>query len=210
MDKITLGGYADDTGNDAKSMLTEIWKPAPGYEDYYLVSSLGNVWSVRSARLLKLKVTPAGYLRVSPSVNGKRKECAVHRLVALAFIPNPENKPTVNHINENKKDNRVENLEWATEAEQNVHGTRIERAVAHTDWKNRGIDYAVVASKHDYANINRDQMKPVLQYDLNGNFIARYDGVSMAARAIKISAGQLCSTLKGKRRSCGGFIWKYA
>ncbi|MCD8094546.1 MAG: HNH endonuclease [Ruminococcus sp.] len=78
-------------------------------------------------------------------MNGYRRECSVHRLVALAFIPNPENKPTVNHLNEDKKDNRVENLECATNAEQNVHGTRIECVIAHTDCKNRAIDYAAVA-----------------------------------------------------------------
>lgn len=191
-------------------MNNEEWKPMPGYEDCYLVSNKGCVWSIRSSRLLKLSETRQGYLRVSPSVNGLVKKCAVHRLVALAFIPNPENKPTVNHINENKKDNRVENLEWATMAEQNVHGTRIERAVAHTDWKNRNIDYSIVAAKHDYHQINRKQMRPVLQYDRHGIFIARHDGVVEAARTVGVSAGHICCCLKGRRKTCGGYQWKYA
>lgn len=190
-------------------MKCEEWKPMPGFETEYLVSNCGNIWSIRSSRLLKLKETPAGYLRVSPSVNGYRRDCAVHRLVALAFIPNPDNKPTVNHINEDKKDNRVENLEWATVAEQNVHGTRIERAKAHTEWKNRGINYKSVAEKHDYYNMNRKQMKPVLQFNEHGVFIARHEGVGVAARTVGVSAGHLCSCLKGERRTCGGFMWKY-
>lgn len=191
-------------------MDNEDWKPMPGFEGYYLISNRGNVWSIRSSRLLKLKETPQGYLRVSPSVDGCRKECDVHRLVALAFIPNTEDMPTVNHINENKKDNRVENLEWATVAEQNVHGTRIERAVAHTDWKNRKIDYSAVAAKHEYHQINRGQMKPVLQYDKHGVFVARYDGVAEAARRVGVSAGHICCCLKGRRKTSGGYQWKYA
>lgn len=191
-------------------MSHEKWKPMPGFEGHYLISSYGNVWSIRSSRLLRLKETPYGYLRVTPSVNGLRRDCAVHRLVALAFIPNPENKPTVNHINENKKDNRVENLEWATMAEQNVHGTRIERAAANTDWKNRRIDYGDVAAKHDYHNINRKQMKPVLQFDRRGIFIACYDGVAEAARTVGIGAGHICCCLKGRRKTSGGYQWKYA
>ena len=190
-------------------MDNEEWKPMPGFEGHYLISNWGNVWSIRSSRLLKF-TNSNGYLRVHPSVNGIRKDCSVHRLVALAFIPNPENKPTVNHINEIKKDNRVENLEWATMAEQNDHGTRIERAVSHTDWKNRNLGYSIVAAKHDYHQINRKQMKPVLQYDGHGIFIARHDGVMEAARAVGVSAGHLCCCLKGRRKACGGYQWKYA
>lgn len=188
----------------------EEWKPVVGYEGYYVVSNCGNVYSLRSNKVLKPIKTRAGYLRVHLSVNGIWKGLAVHRLVALAFIPNPENKPTVNHINEIKTDNRADNLQWATMREQNIHGTRIERVKAHTDYLNRGIDYAVVASKHDYKNINRKQMRAVLQYSKDGNFIARFDGLSIAARQVGVSVGHLCSCLKGRGRSCGGYRWEYA
>ena len=83
------------------------WRPIKGYENEYLVSEAGDVWSVRSERKLSLKRERTGYLRVNLSVDGVSKAFSVHRLVAMAFIPNPSNRPTVNHINENKGDNRI-------------------------------------------------------------------------------------------------------
>nr|DAS34350.1 MAG TPA: homing endonuclease [Caudoviricetes sp.] len=188
----------------------EEWIPIEGYEGYYEISNLGRVYSIRRNMILKNKISPTGYARVSLSVNGVAKHHAVHRLVANAFIKNPDNKPTVNHINENKLDNRVENLEWATNAEQNVHGTRIERVKAHTNYRERNIDYKQVAAKHNYEELNKKQMKPVLQYDKHGIFIAQFPGVAFAARTVGISAGHLCSCLKGRRKTCGGYQWKYA
>lgn len=188
----------------------EEWIPIEGYEGYYEISSLGRVYSIRRNIILKNKISPTGYARVNLSVNGIAKHHAVHRLVANAFIKNPDNKPTVNHINENKLDNSVENLEWATNAEQNVHGTRIERVKAHTNYKKRNIDYKQVAAKHNYKELNKKQMKPVLQYDEHGNFIAQFPSIALAARTVGISAGHLCSCLKGRRKTCGGYKWKYA
>lgn len=185
------------------------WRPFPDFEDAYLISNYGDVFSIRSNRILKPKVQPSGYLRVSPSIDGVRTDCAVHRMVALAFIPNPNNKPTVNHINENKRDNYIGNLEWATMKEQNNHGTRTVRARQNINYLARNIDYTVVSQKHDYHKINIKQMKPVLQFDKHGNFIARHGGINEAATKLGISAGHLCSCLKGRRHTCGGFQWKY-
>jgi hypothetical protein len=146
------------------------------------------------------------------SVDGIAHNYSVHRLVALAFIPNPNDKPTVNHINEIKNDNYVGNLEWATHLEQNVHGTRIERAMAHTDWKARSqkIDYKQVAAKHNYYEINRAQMKPIIQIGLDDKPVARFDGVSQAARSLGIRPSHICCCLKGRRKTCAGYKWKYA
>ena len=109
---------------------TMIWKDIKGYEGMYQVSDQGDIkslrkWSgtcYRKERILsKNRLTKDGYHRVSLAKDGKYKDFSVHRLVAQAFIPNPENKLTVNHKNGDKLDNRVENLEWATREENMQH-----------------------------------------------------------------------------------------
>ena len=119
-------------------MSLEIFREIEGYE-HYLVSSWGKVYSVEAARQiyrsegriyetatrklreLATEETPKGYLRVYLYKNGKRKHHKVHRLVAHAFIPNPEHKSQVNHIDGNKKNNSVTNLEWVTDEENKLH-----------------------------------------------------------------------------------------
>ena len=98
-------------------MKEEIWKDIPGYEGEYKVSNMGNVYSIIKHRLSSLILNKTlGYL----FVNLHGKNYRVHRLVALTFIPNPENKPYIDHINTIKTDNRVENLRWCTPME-NTH-----------------------------------------------------------------------------------------
>jgi hypothetical protein len=101
-------------------MKKEIWKDIPGYEGLYKISNLGNVYSVRNKKCLS-KSKRTTYSLVCLSKCGKHECFHVHRLVAIAFIPNPENKPQVNHINCNRHDNRVENLEWVTLDENYMH-----------------------------------------------------------------------------------------
>lgn len=111
----------------------EVWKDVVGYEGLYQVSNLGRVKSVErykdnngTKQLVKEKIKATrkdkqGYLLLDLYKNNKSKTVRVHRLVAQAFIPNPQNKETVNHIDGNKENNTVENLEWATQKEQNEH-----------------------------------------------------------------------------------------
>lgn len=114
--------------------MDEIWKKIPGFEEWYEVSSLGRVRSLdhkvphsRQGQitvhgdLKSMHQDEDGYLRTSCTNNGYSSDYFVHRLVALAFLPNPHNKPTVNHKNGIKNDNRAENLEWATYQEQSDH-----------------------------------------------------------------------------------------
>lgn len=114
--------------------MNEIWKDVPSYEGYYQVSNFGLIKSLerivkykenhsglRKEIILKSNITKVGYVHVTICMNKMNKTVKIHRLVAIAFIPNPENKPSVNHINGIKHDNRVENLEWVTAKENTIH-----------------------------------------------------------------------------------------
>ena len=103
--------------------MQEVWKPIKGFEGIYEVSSLGNVRNA-NGRMRKPFMIPKGYLMIDLFHNCKRTHARVNRLVAEAFIPNPDNKPEVNHKNGNKTDNRAENLEWYTKSENMVHAYR--------------------------------------------------------------------------------------
>ena len=103
--------------------MSEMWKWIPGYEGLYSVSTLGRVRSERFNRLLSLTPNYAGYLVVGLSKDGVSTQFRVNRLVAEAFLPNPNALPQVNHINEKRNDNRVDNLEWCTSKHNNNHGS---------------------------------------------------------------------------------------
>ena len=127
--------------------IEEVWKDVVGFEGVYKVSSLGNVARVRNGSLRQLKKCPAGgkhncdYLYVSLTHRDKVRFSSVHRLVAEAFIPNPEKLPQVNHKDENKFNNCVENLEWCTASYNNSYGTKIARGVkSFKKSKSRRID----------------------------------------------------------------------
>lgn len=187
----------------------ENWKQVPilDYKDLYEISNRGRVYSVRNKRCLQPKLSKTGYYRVSLSSHGIVKIVSIHRLVALAFIPNPENKPTVNHINEIKTDNRVENLEWATIAEQNVHGTRLKRAKAHTNYRARRIDYSVVAIKHDYSKWDMCNRKSTAVYK-DGELIGVFDSQKQAADFTNVSKGQVSQCVSGQKKSCKGYMFE--
>ena len=183
------------------------WKPVHIAPENFLISNNGKLYNIKTKRLLKPRLSNTGYLRYHLSVGGKRYNMAAHRLVAIAFIPNPENKPTVNHKNEDKTDNRVENLEWFTNAEQNIYGTRIERARKHTDYKARKIDYKIVASKHDYTKQNMCGRRKCIAYK-NDEFFGSYNSQAEASRATKVNISKISECIKGTRKQSKGFTFK--
>lgn len=100
---------------------TDIWREIPGYDGKYYISNFGQVYTLKTNKLLKQNYNTTGYLHLALSHKGKMKTCKIHRLVAIAFIPNPNNKNEVNHIDGVKENNHVDNLEWNTSDENLDH-----------------------------------------------------------------------------------------
>ena len=167
----------------------EIWKDVEGYEGLYQVSNLGRVRSLYTNRQLKKISTSTGYHAVGLYKDGRSKRCSVHRLVAQAFLPNPERKATVNHKNGDKHDNCADNLEWATHEENQRH------AVQTGLWVN--------------ANHKNNKLSiPVAQYDLDMNLIRIFPSINEARRC-GFRADEICRCCKGINKTSGGYIWKY-
>ena len=166
--------------------MDEIWRDIDGYEGLYQVSNKGRVKSLKwgKERILKPHDNGIGYLRVALRKESSLKFIIIHRLVAQAFIPNLENKPQVNHKDENKKNNCVENLEWATAKENSNHGTRNER-------------------------VGDSRSKPILQYSKSGEFIREWKSAAEVERVLRINNSDIIACCRGKRKSAGGFVWKY-
>ena len=166
-------------------MKKEYWKPVVGYEGHYQVSNFGSVKSIKFGKeiILKQHINKGGYYYVCLLKNGKHKNYYVHRLVAQAFIPNPYKLPQVNHKDENKTNNNVDNLEWCTNEYNHNYGTINER-------------------------ISQSQSKPVLQYDLNGNLIKEWKSINECGRN-GFNQGDICKCCNGKRKTAKGFIWVY-
>ena len=175
--------------------MTEEWRPVVGYEGRYEVSSRGRVRALphvthqrdrfgginavyRAGKMLKPRVNK-GYLFIDID----RKTMFVHRLVAKAFIPNPDNMPQVNHKDENPKNNRVDNLEWCTAKYNCQYGRRGEKII-----KSRKVKVEAII----------------------GNVIVPYDSIQSAARLAKVSAGNIHRCCNGKRKTAGGYRWRYA
>lgn len=175
----------------------EIWRTpiyyGEPYEDYK-VSNLGRILSLDYNHTGKPGLmTPCdngcGYLRVCLSKNREDKTCRVHRLVAETFIPNPDNLPQVNHIDENKKNNRVDNLEWKSPKDNCNHGTRNERMRK--------------------ALTNGKCSKKVLQFTLDGEFVREWPSISECSRN-GFNKGNVCACCRGKKPQYKGFLWMYA
>jgi len=130
------------TKNQQQNYPDEIWKDIPEYEDFYQVSTKGRVRSlntphkvwygsyIKKGRILKADISRSGYKRVTFSKYGITKRFCVHKLVLLTFVPNPENKPQGNHLDGNKLNNCLENLEWCTESENATHAQKTGLTVA--------------------------------------------------------------------------------
>ena len=164
----------------------EIWKDIEGYDGLYQISDKGRVKSLKfgKEKILKLQKDTNGYLQVRLSKNGKQKMFQIHRLVALAFISNPQNYPQVNHKDENPSNNNLKNLEWCTVEYNNNYGTRIQKFVDKIS-------------------------KPVLQYTKDGKLVREWKSSTDVERNLGYSKGNITKCCQGKRKSVSNFVWKY-
>ena len=182
--------------------MKEIWKDIPGYEGLYQASNLGIIKSLKRIakkeynnnrivheRIMNGTKNADGYLKVHFKNKERNidKGLFIHRLVAKAFLPNPDNLPQVNHKDGNKTNNRIDNLEWCSNLYNQQHA-----------WKNK---------------LHKPTMhkgKKVKQYDMEGNFIKEYRSISMASKKTKINISNIYRVLNKKRKMAGGYIWIYS
>ena len=174
--------------------------PVIGFPDY-VVEDDGRVFSKKTQKYLK-QSDCNGYRTVELFNNGRSKRILVHRIVAEAYIPNPDNLPQVNHKDENRANNTASNLEWCT-AKYNM---------------NYGIGAKTRHSKIDYSNpvFRENAIKngklvsvPVMQFSKCGAFIARFESVADATRSLGLKHSHISECASGKRPSANGYVWKY-
>lgn len=184
-------------------MIEEIWKDIKGYEGLYQVSNIGRVKSLKRHRrgsgkelvcvnekIKALQDNGHGYMTTTLYQNNKGQVVYIHRLVAVAFISNPNNLPCVNHINEDKSNNSASNLEWCSYEYNNNYGTKPKRLSA----SNRN---------------HPDTSKAVLQYDLQGNLISEWPSMREIQRRGVARCENVYRACVGIYKQANGFIWRY-
>lgn len=199
----------------------EKWKSIVGYEGLYEVSNYGKIRSLgrldrhnhyHPPKEINQRTDKDGYLIVTLyDKQGLRKDCKAHRVVAFAFIPNPDNLPMINHKNEIRSANFVENLEWCTAKYNSNYGTsRYKRSI----WQ-KGIKRPEMAGENNYfygKSFKRGEhpgAKKVYQYDLSGKFLHSYDCVRDAAEAVGVCDSAISSCCCGRHKTSKGYIWEY-
>ena len=178
--------------------MEEIWKDIEGYEGMYQVSNYGRVkgqerWThfkngkkprFEPERILKFAKHHKGYVKAQLRKEDKLKAFFVHRLVAQAFIPNPEGKPQVNHKDGDKLNNTVSNLEWTTQSENLKHSYHI-------------LESHKKSVENMYEFRMKVKCKPVVVYDREGNFVAEFKSQADAARAMNVATSSVSAATKG-------------
>lgn len=161
----------------------EIWKDIKGFENLYEISNYGEVYSYRHKKFMKVHMDRNGYKKIGLRKNGSTKYYFIHRLIWETFNGIIPLGMVVNHINEVKTDNRLENLNLMTTKENNCWGTATERR-----------------SKKLY--------KPVLQFDIEGNFIKEWSSAKEIKEKLGFSQGTISSCCSGRYKQAYGYVWK--
>lgn len=197
-------------------LANEEWRNIDGYEGLYQVSNLGRVrglpivtkFGARNKkipyRILTPTISKRGYYVVTLHKNGVSKTCTVHRLIATAFIPNPDNKPYIDHIDTNRLNNDVCNLRWVTSKENANNPLTLE--------KNRRMCKQLWQEGRYDNRKNRRSCIKVGQYTKNGDLIKVWDSIIEASKTLGIDSSSISAVCLGtnkKRRSAGGYKWKH-
>ena len=151
----------------------------------------------KTNKLLKPRFNDRGYISVVLYNNGGNHTFRINRLVAMVFIPNPENKPEIDHINTNKTDNRVENLRWVT------HEENMNNPITKSIFKNNnGLKIATTCAA-------LKNSKPILQFSKNGEFIRKWDSAAIAEQMENFNSNSIRECCNGKRKTSSGYVWHY-
>jgi hypothetical protein len=166
-------------------VLAKAWKAVGVYEGLYLVSEDGEIKSLITGDLMTLKPGLNGYIYANLTKNRKKRRVLVHRVVASAFLPNPDGLPQVNHKDENPHNNRVSNLEWCDGYYNTHYGTGLERKAEKI-------------------------RKPVFQLSLDGSRVARHRSITEASSASGVNPNGIIRCCRRAGNTAGGFMWAYA
>ena len=189
-------------------MNSEIWKPIKGYEGKYEISNKGNVMSLSyhqtgKPKLLAQFPDKKGYLQVDL----KKKYIKVHRIVAETFIPNPENKPQINHIDGNKSNNSVENLEWCTQSENQKHAYK--NGLKPKSMKRaKSLEVKQLLDKHR-EEINDKRKMPVIATNLKTGEKHRFESQSEASRQLGVYQNCIRRICYGMQKQSKGYIFEF-
>lgn len=191
----------------------EEWRDIVGYEGLYQISNKGRVRSLnyrqkQEAHILKLSFNKKGYLMAGLTKNGHLKTIVVHGLVAKTFIPNPYNLPQINHKDEVKTNNVVDNLEWCTNQYNHDYGTHNKRVGLSNTGKKRTRES--IENYKKCQDERRDEYaKRILQYDANGNLTKEWRCAFDIEKELGLSQNNIRTCCNKKAKTCGGFIWRY-
>lgn len=197
--------------------MQETWKDIKGYEGLYQVSTYGNVKRIYPKEYnLKPRINSSGYYIYVLYKNNKPAQLMAHRIVANAFIPNYKCKPQVNHIDGNKKNNNINNLEWVTGSENCRHAWKTGLSKVTEKMRESGKTYGKINGKiNGYKTgiinirkaIEKKKIK-VNQYTLKGEYIKTWNSITDAAKNNGICKCNISACLKGRYKTSGGYIWK--
>lgn len=173
------------------------WRSTFIFPDFYSVSNNGDVRNKKTGKLLKPGKDKFGYFYYVLCVNGNRKTVKGHRLVANAFIPNPQNKPTVNHKNGIRTDNRACNLEWMTNKEQSNDPLTKKHMLADSAKR----DYRAMGELRNFGRI------PVYVWKTTGEYVGEFPSQKAAAECVGVSFGKVSQCISSQKKSCKGYVF---